>query len=55
MFRIDTIKVVLLMHYMQENIQLKAGRFRNVTIAGHNLKNIPVYECNGKAIQFLFK
>ena len=34
---------------------LKAGHLRNVTIAGHKFKNIPVYECGGKFIQSLFK
>ena len=33
MFRIDTIKVVSLIHHIQENIQLKSIRLRNVTIA----------------------
>ena len=36
-FRIDVIKVISLMQHLQEEIQLKAGRLRNVTIAGHNL------------------
>ena len=49
-FHIDTIKVVSLMHHIQENIQLKDGRLRNVTIAGHKLKYIPVYECSGKGL-----
>ena len=37
---IDAIKVVSLMHNLQEKIQLKAGRLRNVTISGHDLKKI---------------
>ena len=55
MFHIYTIKVVSLMQHTQENIQLKAGRFRNVIIAGHKFKNIPLYERGGKGIRFLFK
>ena len=50
MFHIDTIKIVSLMQNIQENMQLKAGRLRNVIIAGHKFKNIPVYERGGKGI-----
>ena len=39
-FRIDEIKVVLLMHNLREKLQLKEGHFRNVTIASHNFKKI---------------
>ena len=39
----------------QEKFQLKSGRLRNVTIASHKLKNIPVYERGGKCIRSLFK
>ena len=55
MFRIDTIKVVSLMKHIQEKLQLKAGRLRNVTIDGHKFKYIHVYERGGKVIQSLFK
>ena len=55
MFRIDTIKVVSLMHHMKEKLQLKAGRLRNVTIAGNKSRNIPVYERGDKVIRFWFK
>ena len=55
MFCIDTIKVFLLMQHMQEYLQLKADRLRNVTIDGHKFENIPVYERGYKGIQFLFK
>ena len=55
MFHIFTVKVVLLIQHMQENIQFKAGCLHNITIDGHKFKNIPVYECGGKCIQFLFK
>ena len=51
MFRIDTIKIILLMQHIQENLQLKAGRLRNVTIAGNKLKNLPVYERGGKVLK----
>ena len=34
---------------------MKAGNLRNVTIAGHKFKNIPVYERGGKGIRSLFK
>ena len=43
------------MQNIQENMQLKAGRLRNVIIAGHKFKNIPVYERGGKGIWFVFK
>ena len=55
MFCIDEIQVISLMHHIQEKIQLKAGHLRNVTIACHKFKNIPVYECGVKCIQSLFK
>ena len=42
-FCVDTIKVVLLIQYTEEKLQLKAGCLSNVTIACHKLKNIPVY------------
>ena len=47
-FRIDAIKVVSLMQHLREKLQLRAGRLRNVTIAGHNFRNLPVYERVGK-------
>ena len=47
---IDTIKYVSLMHHIQENLQLKAGRLRNVTIAGNKFNNIPVYECTSQKL-----
>ena len=50
-FRIDTIKVVSLMQYIQEKFQLKAVRLRNVAISVQKFKNIPVYERSGKCIQ----
>ena len=40
---------------MQENLQLKSDRLRNVTIAGNKFKNIPVYERGGKGLRILFK
>ena len=43
------------MHHFQEKIQLKAGRLHNVAIAGHNFKNLPVYERGGKALEVIFK
>ena len=49
-FQIDTIKVVSFMQHIKEKLQLKAGRLRNVTIAGYKFKNIPVYERGGKCI-----
>ena len=55
MFRIDTIKVISLIQHIQETIQLKAGRLRNVTIACHKFKIIPVYERGGKFIWSLFR
>ena len=42
------------MQHIQDNLQLKARRLRNVTIAGHKFKNMPVYERSGKGIQILF-
>ena len=55
MFHIETIKVVSLIQHIQENLQLKAGRLRNVTIASQKLKYIRMYERGGKGIQSLFK
>ena len=43
------------MQRIQEKLQLKAGRLRNVAIAGHKFKNIPVYEHSSKRIRSLFK
>ena len=54
-FHIDTINVVSLMQHIQEKLQLKAGRLHNVTISGHKLKKIPVYECGGRCIRFFLK
>ena len=39
------------MQHIQEKLQLKAVRLRNVTITGHKLKNIPMYERGGKCIR----
>ena len=55
MFHIDTIKVISLMHNIQENLQLKASRLRNFTISDQKFNNIPVYESGGKCIRSLFK
>ena len=55
MFGIDTIKIVSLMHYAQEKILLKADHLHNVTIAGHTLKNLPVYERGDKGLQIVFQ
>ena len=55
MFCIDKIKVVLLIHHIQENLQSKACRLRNGIIAGLKFKNIHVYERVGKGMRFLFK
>ena len=43
------------MQNLREKIQLKAGRLRNVTISGHNLKNLPVCERGSKALEVMFK
>ena len=50
-FCIDTIKVFSLMQHIQEKLWLKAGHLRNVTIAGHKFKNMPVYKHGGKCIR----
>ena len=55
MFRIDTIKVVSLIQHIQENLQLKAGRLRNVSIACQKFKYISVYERGYKCVQSLFR
>ena len=34
---------------------MKAGRLRNVTIAGHSFEDSPVYERDGKALEGMFK
>ena len=43
------------MQHMQENLQLKAGCLRNVTIAGQKFKNIPVYGRGGKGFRSIFR
>ena len=43
------------MQHIQEKRQLKADRLRNITIAGHRFKYIPVYERGDKCIQSSFK
>ena len=43
------------MQNLREKIQLKAGRLRNVTIAGHNLNFLPVYALGGKALEDMLK
>ena len=55
MFCIEKIKVVSLIHYIQEKLQLEAGRLRNVNISGQKFKYICMYERGGKGIQSLFK
>ena len=49
-FFIDAIKVVSFMQNLQEKLQLKVGRLRNFTIAGHHFKILPVYDCGRKAL-----
>ena len=39
------------MHHLQEKLELKAGRLRNVTIVNHNFKILPVYERRKKALE----
>ena len=43
------------MQYLREKLQMKAGRLRNVTIAGHSFEDSPVYERDGKALEGMFK
>ena len=43
------------MQHIQDKLKLKDVRLRNVTIAAHKFKNIPVYERVRKCIQSLFK
>ena len=55
MFFIETIKVVSLINYIQEKLQLEADRLCNVTIAGKKFEYICMYERGGKGIKSLFK
>ena len=55
MFHIDAIKFFSLIQHIQENLQLKDGRLRNVVMSGQKFKNIPLYECTCKGIRSLFK
>ena len=43
------------MQYLRENILMKAGRLRTITIAGHNFKVLPVYDRGGKSLEGMFK
>ena len=43
------------MQHIQEKLQLKAVCLRNVTIAGHKFKNIPMYECGSKCARSFFQ
>lgn len=53
-FRIDTSKLVAVMDYLQETLQFKPGRMRNVKIAGHTFTNLPVYERGGQSFESMF-
>ena len=55
MLRIDSIKLVSLMHHLQEKLHLKVVCLHNFTITGHNFKILPVYESGVKALEGLFK
>jgi hypothetical protein len=54
-FRIDTSKLVSAIEYLQERLQFKPGRMRNVTIAGHTFTNLPVYERGGLSFESMFE
>ena len=43
------------MQILQKLIQMKAGRLCNVTKAGLNFQNVPVYELGSKALEVMFK
>ena len=43
------------MQNLRKKLQLEAGRLHVFTIAGHNLKCLPVYERGGKALESMFK
>ena len=49
------LNLVALMQYIQVKLLLKSGCLRNVTIACHKFKNIPVHERGGNCICSLFK
>ena len=43
------------MQYLREKLQMKAGRLRTITIAGHNFKVLPVYDRGGKSLEGMVK
>ena len=50
-FRTDPSKVVSIIEYLQEKLQFKPGRMRNVTIADHIFTNLPIYERGGLSLE----
>lgn len=41
-FRIDSSKLIATVEYLQESLQLKPGRMRDVSVAGHRFTNVTV-------------
>ena len=50
-FRIDSGKLVTAITFLRESLRVKPGLSRDVSIAGHVFKNMPVYERGGKSIE----
>ena len=52
-FRIDSGKLSTAMIFLQESLCVKPGVARDISIAGHVFKSMPVYERGGKSIESL--
>lgn len=52
-FRVDAYKLSTAIEFIKESLCVKPGVVRDVTIAGHVFKSLPVYERGGKSIESL--
>mmetsp|Transcript_12420 Transcript_12420/g.18564 ORF Transcript_12420/g.18564 Transcript_12420/m.18564 type:complete len:292 (-) Transcript_12420:93-968(-) len=53
--RVDATKLGTAVLFIQQSLCLKAGAVRDVSIAGHTFRDMPVYERGGKSIESLLE
>mmetsp|Transcript_27310 Transcript_27310/g.39559 ORF Transcript_27310/g.39559 Transcript_27310/m.39559 type:complete len:194 (-) Transcript_27310:94-675(-) len=53
--RVDATKLGTAVQFIQQNLCVKAGAVRDVSIAGHTFRDMPVYERGGKSIKSLLE
>jgi hypothetical protein len=54
-YRIDSAKLNSAIQYAQQSLNVKPGVMRNIKVAGHIFRNMPVYERGGTSVQSLFE